>query len=192
MGPTLDVMEKSIYVRFMLMVGNETTGLGQGSNLTRFYSHSLISDLQGAIMVTFDQNANNSALRNSVWHTLTDTLLISEIHEEVHVLKQIPTPNSLIAVLKPLLMDLNEFSSIVWKVCTAFSSTSRHQKTTSNLLRITLTCRVRVTNERSLEGALYINLWWNSRGHPIFFLVQILKILMVSDKTMHKAFRIHN
>ena len=63
-------------------------------------------------------------------------------------------------------MDLNAFSSIFWKVQ---HSQSRHQKTTSNLLRITLT--------PPLENVSSV--------------CKFLKILMVSDKTIHKAFRIH-
>ena len=43
---------------------------------------------------------------------------------------------------------------------------------------------------------MYINLWQNFRGHPdnvkcIFFGCKFLKILLVSDKTIPKVFRIH-
>ena len=55
-----------------------------------------------------------------------------------------------------VLMDLNEFSPIFWKVQ---HSHSRQKKTTSLLLGITLKGRLRVSNECSLEGAMYINLW---------------------------------
>ena len=55
-----------------------------------------------------------------------------------------------------LKLDWNEFSSVFWKVQ---HSHSRHQKTTSNLYRINLKGRLRVSNEWSLEGAMYINLW---------------------------------
>ena len=55
------------------------------------------------------------------------------------------------------MVDLNEFSSIFWKVQHSHS----RQQTTSNLLRITLKSRLRINNEQSLEGALYINLWGN-------------------------------
>ena len=39
---------------------------------------------------------------------------------------------------------------------------------------------------------MYINLWSNFQGHPenVIF-TNMLKILMVSDKTIPKAFRIH-
>ena len=45
-----------------------------------------------------------------------------------------------------------------------------------------------VSNEWSLEAAVYIILWYN---WPPFFSYKFLKILMVSDKTIHKTFRIH-
>ena len=39
---------------------------------------------------------------------------------------------------------------------------------------------------------MYLNLWQNSGGHPeMLVFCKFLKILMVSDKTIHKAFRIH-
>ena len=62
-------------------------------------------------------------------------------------------------------MDLNEFPSIFQKVQ---HSHSRHQKTTSNLLSINLKC-ILMFNEIHvwpLEGAMYITLWSNFRGHP--------------------------
>ena len=49
-------------------------------------------------------------------------------------------------------MDSNEYSSIFWKVQ---YSHSRHQKTTSNFLRIHLKGRLEVSKEWSLEGAMY-------------------------------------
>ena len=45
-------------------------------------------------------------------------------------------------------------------------SHSRHQKTTSNLLRINLKGKLRFSNGWPLEGAMYINLWSNFLGHP--------------------------
>ena len=71
-------------------------------------------------------------------------------------------------------------------------SLSRHQKTTSNLLRINLKGKLKFNHSWPLEGAMYITLWKNFRGHPknVSF-VHFLKILMVSDKTIHKAFRTH-
>ena len=62
-----------------------------------------------------------------------------------------------------VLVDLNKVSSIIWKVQ---QSHSRCQKTTSNLLGITLKGRLRVSNEQSSEGAMYINICWNSWGIP--------------------------
>ena len=72
-------------------------------------------------------------------------------------------------------------------------SHSRHHKTTSNLLRINLKGTLRFSNEWPLEGAMYINLWQNSLGIPrIFFCVcKFLEILIVSDKAIHEAVRIH-
>ena len=52
-----------------------------------------------------------------------------------------------------VLEDLNECSSIFWKVQ---HSHSRHQKTASDLCRITLKGRLRVSSEQSLKGAVYI------------------------------------
>ena len=88
------------------------------------------------------------------------------------------------------MVDLNEFSSIFWKVQ---HSHSRHQKITSTLLRITFKDRPRVSNERSLEGALYTNLWiqFSVHGTENFSFCKFLKILMVSEKTVNRAFRIH-
>ena len=81
-----------------------------------------------------------------------------------------------------VLMDFNEFSSNFWKVQ---HSHSRHQ-------RITLKGMLRFINEWSLEGAIYINLWQNSRGGGgNFFSSNFSKYWMVSDETIHKTFRIH-
>ena len=52
-----------------------------------------------------------------------------------------------------VLADLNEFSSIF---CKRQHSHSRHQKTISNLHRIISQGRLRVSNKKSLEGALYM------------------------------------
>ena len=48
-------------------------------------------------------------------------------------------------------------------------SHSRHQKTTSNLLRIHVKGKCRFSIGSPPEGAMYINLWSNFRGHPKFF-----------------------
>ena len=55
-----------------------------------------------------------------------------------------------------VLVDLNEFSTILQKVQ---HSHCRHQKTTSNLLRIHLKGKSRFINSWPLEGAMYVNLW---------------------------------
>ena len=72
-------------------------------------------------------------------------------------------------------------------------SHSRHQKTTSNLLRIHLKCKLRFGNGSPLEGAIYINLYIvKFPGHPkILVLCNFLKILMDSDKMIHKTYRTH-
>ena len=39
---------------------------------------------------------------------------------------------------------------------------------------------------------MYITLWYNFRGHPEnYSFMQFLKILIVSDKMIHRAFRTH-
>ena len=60
-------------------------------------------------------------------------------------------------------MDLNDFPSIFQKVQ---HSHSRHQKTTSTLLRINLEGILKFNEIWPLEGAMYITLWENFRGHP--------------------------
>ena len=68
----------------------------------------------------------------------------------------------------------------------------RHQKTTSNLLRI------------NLKGTILFHQWMTTRGSYVhkhtlkfwgasskFYFFPFLKMLMVSDKAIHKAFRIH-
>ena len=60
-------------------------------------------------------------------------------------------------------MDLNKFWLIFQKVQ---HSHSRHQKTTSNFLRINLKGNLRFIHSWPLEGAMYITLWWHFRGHP--------------------------
>ena len=62
-----------------------------------------------------------------------------------------------------VLVDLNEFPSIFLKMQ---HSPSRHQKTTSNILRINLKAIFKFNEIWSLEGAMYITLWQNFRGHP--------------------------
>ena len=44
-----------------------------------------------------------------------------------------------------------------------------------------------------MDGALYINLWQNSQGlsKNVIIFCKFLKIIIVLDKTIHKAFRIH-
>ena len=55
----------------------------------------------------------------------------------------------------------------------AISLWTRHQQTTSNLLRITLKDKMRISNEWSQEGALYTNLCYNYQGPwSIFFLLR--------------------
>ena len=71
--------------------------------------------------------------------------------------KTLNLPKRLKAIcLKPLLVDLNEFPSIFQKVQ---HSHSRHQKTTSNLLRINLKGILKFNEIWPLEGAMYITLW---------------------------------
>ena len=92
--------------------------------------------------------------------------------------------------LKPSRWNWMHFHQSFWK-CSIITPESRHQKTTSNLLRINLNVTLRFSNEQPLEGVMYINIWSNSRGHPKnFVLCKFLKILMVSDETICKAFRI--
>ena len=91
-------------------------------------------------------------------------------------------------------MDWNDFSSVFWKVQ---HSHSRHQKTTSNLVRLILRGRLKVSNEWSLKGAMALctltyDIILGGILHFLFVCVcKFLKILMVLDKTIHKAFRIH-
>ena len=93
-----------------------------------------------------------------------------------------------------VLVDLNEFSSIFSKVQQPHS---KLQKTTSNVLRITLMGRLRVSNEWLLEGALYIYVV-KFLGHPpkctLFLCCKFLKNIdgfRNSDKSIHMAFKIH-
>ena len=55
-----------------------------------------------------------------------------------------------------MLVDLNEFPPIFQKVQ---HSHSKHQITTSKLLRINLKGKLRFNNSWSLEGSMYIILW---------------------------------
>ena len=85
---------------------------------------------------------------------------------------------SAISVYNPcdiVLVDLNEFPSILQKVQ---HSHCRHQKTTSNLPRINLKGILTFNEIWPLEGAMYITLWENSRGHPdnVSFMQFSLKI----------------
>ena len=60
-------------------------------------------------------------------------------------------------------MNWNGFPSIFQKVQYFHS---RHYKTTSHLLRISLNGILKLNELWPLEGAMYISLWENSRGHP--------------------------
>ena len=60
----------------------------------------------------------------------------------------------------------------------------RYQKITSNILKSNLEGTFRFSYERTREAAMYINLFWG-------FWCKFRKILTVSDKTIHEAFRIH-
>ena len=72
-----------------------------------------------------------------------------------------------------VLVDLNEFPSIFQKVQ---HSHSRHQKTTSNRLRINLKGILKFNEIWPLEGAMYITLWWIFGGIPkILVLCSFLK-----------------
>ena len=86
------------------------------------------------------------------------------------------------------MVDLNEFPSIFQKVQ---HSHSRHQKTTSNLLRINLKCILKCNEIWPLEGAMYITLWYRIFGGipKMLVLYNFLRKLMVSDKKIHRAFR---
>ena len=83
-------------------------------------------------------------------------------------------------------MDLNEFPPIFQKVQ---HSHSRHHKITSNFLRIMLKGILKFNEIWPLEGAMYITVWWNFRGHPEN--VDGFKKLMVSNKEIHRAYRTH-
>ena len=88
-------------------------------------------------------------------------------------------------------MVLNEFPSIFQKVQHSYS---RHQKTTSNLLRINLKGILKFNEIWPLEGAIHTELYGRIfRGHPqfFFFLCNFLRKLMVSDNNIHRAFRTH-
>ena len=61
------------------------------------------------------------------------------------------------------MVDLNEFPSIFQKVQ---HSHSRHQKTSSNLLRITLKGILKFNEIWPLAGAMYITLMVEFGGHP--------------------------
>ena len=63
---------------------------------------------------------------------------------------------SFILPFKAILVDLNEFPSIFQKVQHSYS---RHQKTISNFLRITLKGNLRLNKIWPLEGAMYMTLW---------------------------------
>ena len=75
--------------------------------------------------------------------------------------------------------------------CSILTPESRHQKTTYNLLRITLKADWgSVMNPYYRGSYVHKRMVKFSRAFQ-FFWCKFLKILMVSDKTIHKAFRIH-
>ena len=61
------------------------------------------------------------------------------------------------------MVNWNGFPSIFQKVQYFHS---RHWKTTSHILRISLNGILKLNEVWPLEGAMYISLWENSRGHP--------------------------
>ena len=86
-------------------------------------------------------------------------------------------------------MDLKfwiQFSSIFWKKQHHF------QKITSNLLRITLRSRLRVSNEWSIEEAIYTQTYGNILGGiPQNVVFANFSKYWWLAKTIHTAFRIH-
>ena len=80
-----------------------------------------------------------------------------------------------------LLVDLNEFSLIFWKVQ---HSHSRYQKATSNL-KITLNCKLRISNEQPHEGAMNINMVKFLGASNFFF-------LLCANFTKYRWFRQNN
>ena len=92
-----------------------------------------------------------------------------------------------VRIIVLVFVDLKEFPSIFQKVQ---YSHSRHQKTTSNLLRINLNSIFKFSEIWPLEGAMYIPTLF--RGHPENdSFMQFLRKLIVSDKKIHRAFRAH-
>ena len=83
-----------------------------------------------------------------------------------------------------VLVDFNEFPSIFQKVQHYHS---RHQKTSSNLLRINLKGILKFNRIWPIEGAMCITLMVEFSGHPEN--VSFMRKLMVSDKKNHRAFR---
>ena len=84
----------------------------------------------------------------------------TEYNVHVHVL------NMALIMFKAIVssfVNWNGFPSIFQKVQYFHS---RHYKTTSHLLRISLNGILKLNEVWPLEGAMYISLWENSRGHP--------------------------
>ena len=86
-----------------------------------------------------------------------------------------------------VLVDLDEFPSIFQKVQHFHS---RYQKTTSTLLRINLKGKFIFNHSWPGEGAIYITMVKIFGGIlKMLVLCNFLKILMVSDKMIHRVFR---
>ena len=119
-------------------------------------------------------------------HKLAVKLIYTAIS---HTLKQL-----LYSISGLIWINLRNFtcSNLFSEKCSIPTPDIRKQ-TTSSLLRITLQDRLRVNNEQSLEGAMYI--------YPMVQLLLPITLLWVQifqnndgfrrKKTIHKAFRIH-
>ena len=70
------------------------------------------------------------------------------------------------SIVSIVLVDLNEFSSVILKV---HLSHSRHQETTSNLLRIYSKDKLRFSNGYTVRGSFVYKHMVKFSGHPIFF-----------------------
>ena len=74
----------------------------------------------------------------------------------MHFIKRLMKSHSNPLLDTIVLVDLNEFPSFFQKV---WHSHSRHQKTTSNLLRINLNDILKFNEIWPLEGAMYVTRW---------------------------------